>query len=111
VYFSLSTLAVTITAILAGSYPNYPSNTWVFTDAENMNKSYSKGILFILCLLNSTYGFMGSDAGAYMAEEIPSPSINVPKIIVSLIFIPHITVVLRLIAEAGIPYYHRTSDR
>jgi choline transport protein len=76
-----------------------------------MNKSYSKGILFILCLLNSTYGFMGSDAGAHMAEEIPSPSINVPKIIVSLIFIPHITVLLRLIAEADIPYYHWTSDR
>lgn len=64
-------------------------------DAENLNKSYSKGILFMLCLLNSTYGFMGSDAGAHMAEEIPSPSINVPKIIVSLIFIPHITVLFK----------------
>ncbi|CAH0028689.1 unnamed protein product [Clonostachys rhizophaga] len=86
-YFSLSTLAVTIMAILAGAYPNYQSNTWVFADAETMNKSYSKGILFILCLLNSTYGFMGSDAGAHMAEEIPSPSINVPKIIVYPIII------------------------
>ncbi|KAK7226585.1 hypothetical protein V2G26_014588 [Clonostachys chloroleuca] len=86
-YFSLSTLAVTIIVILAGAYPNYQSNTWVFMDAENLNKSYSKGILFMLCLLNSTYGFMGSDAGAHMAEEIPSPSINVPKIIVYPIII------------------------
>ncbi|CAH0049931.1 unnamed protein product [Clonostachys solani] len=86
-YFSLSTLAVTIMAILIGAYPNYQSNTWVFADAENTNKSYSKGILSILCLLNSTYGFMGSDAGAHMAEEIPSPSINVPKIIVYPIII------------------------
>jgi hypothetical protein len=35
-----------------------------------------------LCLLNNKYGFMGTDAGAHLAEEVPSPSINAPKVIV-----------------------------
>ncbi|CAG9970781.1 unnamed protein product [Clonostachys byssicola] len=103
-YFSLSTLAVTTVAILANAYPNYQSNTRIFTDTENMNRSYNKSILFILCLLNSTYGFMGFDAGAHMAEEIPSPSINVPKIIVRFVSFPHTTVLSRLIAEAALPF-------
>jgi choline transport protein len=39
-------------------------------------------MLMALCLLNNTYGFMGTDAGAHLAEEVPSPSINAPKVIV-----------------------------
>lgn len=83
VYFSVSTLLVTIVAILVCAAPNYQSSAWVFADTTNLNRSYDKGFLFILCLLNNTYGFMGTDAGAHLAEEIPSPSINAPKVIVS----------------------------
>ncbi|CAP79665.1 Pc12g00380 [Penicillium rubens Wisconsin 54-1255] len=83
VYFSVSTLLVTILVILVCAAPNYQSSVWVFTDTTNLNRSYDKSFLFVLCLLNNTYGFMGTDAGAHLAEEIPSPSINAPKVMVS----------------------------
>jgi choline transport protein len=83
VYFSVSTLFMTIVVILGCAAPHLQSSTWVFTDTANSNRSYDKWFLFILCLLNNTYGFMGTDAGAHLAEEIPSPSINTPKVIVS----------------------------
>jgi choline transport protein len=86
VYFSVSTLLVTILVILVCAAPNYQSSVWVFTDTTNLNRSYDKSFLFVLCLLNNTYGFMGTDAGAHLAEEIPSPSTNAPKVMVR---IPH----------------------
>ncbi|KAJ5261508.1 hypothetical protein N7497_003971 [Penicillium chrysogenum] len=79
-YFSVSTLLVTILVILVCAAPNYQSSVWVFTDTTNLNRSYDKSFLFVLCLLNNTYGFMGTDAGAHLAEEIPSPSTNAPKV-------------------------------
>lgn len=82
VYFSVSTLLITILVILVCAAPNYQSSVWVFTDTTSFNRSYDKSFLFVLCLLNNTYGFMGTDAGAHMAEEIPSPSINAPKVMV-----------------------------
>ncbi|THC95301.1 hypothetical protein EYZ11_005211 [Aspergillus tanneri] len=86
-YFSMSTLLLTIVVILACAAPDFQSSAWVFADTTNSNQSYDKGFLFILCLLNNTYGFMGTDAGAHMAEEIPSPSINGPKVIIYPVFI------------------------
>lgn len=77
--------------ILAGAAPNYQSSAWVFTDTTNLNHSYDKGFLFILSLLNNTYGFMGADAGAHLAEEMPSPSINAPKVMVYPIVIGLVT--------------------
>lgn len=86
VYFSISTLLITVVSILVCAAPNYQSSAWVFADTTNLNQSYDKWFLFILCLLNNTYGFMGTDAGAHLAEEIPSPSVNAPKVIVSFPF-------------------------
>ena len=83
VYFSVSTLFITIVVILVCAAPNYQSSAWVFADTTNLNKSYDKRFLFMFCLLNNTYGFMGIDAGPQLSEEIPSPSINAPKVIVS----------------------------
>jgi choline transport protein len=74
---------MTIVTILVCAAPDFQSSVWVFADTTNSNRSYDKGFLFIFCLLNNTYGFMGTDAGAHLAEEIPSPSINAPKVIVS----------------------------
>ncbi|ETS79646.1 hypothetical protein PFICI_09499 [Pestalotiopsis fici W106-1] len=90
-YFSVSTLLATVFIILVAAFPNYRSSEWVFTDTTNLNDSYNKGFLLILCLLNNTYGFMGTDAGAHLAEEIPAPSVNVPKVIVYPIIIGLLT--------------------
>ncbi|KAI0813721.1 amino acid/polyamine transporter I [Xylaria sp. FL0064] len=81
-HFSVGTLVVTVVTILMYAAPRFQSSTWVFTDITSRNESYDKHFLFILCLLNNTYGFMGTDAGAHLAEEIPSPSVNAPKVII-----------------------------
>ncbi|RAH57479.1 amino acid transporter [Aspergillus piperis CBS 112811] len=90
-YFSVSTLLITILVILVCAAPNYQSSVWVFTDTTSFNTSYDKSFLFVLCLLNNTYGFMGTDAGAHMAEEIPSPSINAPKVMIYPVIIGLVT--------------------
>ncbi|OCL14730.1 hypothetical protein AOQ84DRAFT_384511 [Glonium stellatum] len=89
--FILSTLLMTIVTILVCAAPRFQSSVWVFADTTNSNQSYNKGFLLILCLLNNTYGFMGTDAGAHLAEEIPSPSINAPKVIVYPVIIGLVT--------------------
>ncbi|KAI0427457.1 amino acid/polyamine transporter I [Xylaria sp. FL1042] len=81
-HFSVGTLIVTIVTILMYAAPRFRSSTWVFTDITSWNKSYDTHFLLVLCLLNNTYGFMGTDAGAHLAEEIPSPSVNAPKVII-----------------------------
>lgn len=83
VFTSLATLVVTIITIVACAAPNYKSTSWVFGSTNAANKSWSKGTLFLLCLLNNIYGFLGIDAGAHMSEEIPNPRVNSPKVIVS----------------------------
>lgn len=83
VYFSLTSLVVTISTILACAAPNFQKASWVFADTTNSTGWNNKGLLLILCLLNNAYGFMGTDAGAHLAEEIPNPMVNVPKVIVS----------------------------
>ncbi|KAE8421593.1 amino acid/polyamine transporter I [Aspergillus pseudocaelatus] len=90
-YFSLSTLLISVVIILGCAAPNFQSTTWVFADLKSSNQSYVRGFLLILCLLNNTYGFMGTDAGAHLAEEIPSPATNAPKVIVYPIIIGLVT--------------------
>ena len=83
VFTSLTSLVVTIVTVVACGAPNYRSSTWVFGSTTALNTSWSKGTLFLLCLLNNIYGFLGIDAGAHMSEEIPNPKVNSPKVIVS----------------------------
>ncbi|KAI1622209.1 amino acid transporter [Exophiala viscosa] len=90
-YFSLATLVATIITILGCAAPKFQKASWVFGDTTNSTGWDNKGLLFILCLLNNAYGFMGTDAGAHLAEEIPNPMVNVPKVIVMPVFIGLIT--------------------
>lgn len=68
--------------MLTCAAPNYQSSAWVFRDTSNTTGWDSDGLAFILCILNALYGFLGTDAGAHMCEEIPNPTVNVPKVIV-----------------------------
>ncbi|EXJ80647.1 hypothetical protein A1O3_06931 [Capronia epimyces CBS 606.96] len=60
-YFSFAALIVTFVTLLACAAPNYRSTSWVFATTSNAT---------------------GVDAGAHMCEEIPNPTVNVPKVIV-----------------------------
>lgn len=69
--------------MLACTYPNYRSAKEVFTDHTVHNGLDNQPLAWILCFVNSLYGFLGTDAGVHMTEEIPNPSVNGPKVIVS----------------------------
>src|ERR1700744_234085 len=62
VYFSLTSLCATIITILACAAPNFQKASWVFGDTTGNSGWDNKGLLFLLCLLNNAYGFMGTDA-------------------------------------------------
>jgi choline transport protein len=83
VYFSLTLLAATIITLLACASPTYQTAQFVFTDTTNSTGWPNDGFAFILCMLNALYGYLGVDCGAHLCEEIPSPTVNVPKVIVS----------------------------
>lgn len=71
-------------ALLGCSYPNYRSAKEVFTDDTIHSGVGNHPIAWILCFVNSLYGYLGTDAGVHMVEEIPNPSVNGPKVIVRL---------------------------
>ncbi|KAK5237887.1 hypothetical protein LTR47_000980 [Exophiala xenobiotica] len=81
-YFSFAALIATFITLLACAAPNYRSTTWVFATTSNATGWNSDGFAFVLAILNALYGFLGVDAGAHMCEEIPNPTVNVPKVIV-----------------------------
>ncbi|CAH0027194.1 unnamed protein product [Clonostachys rhizophaga] len=93
VAFSLATYLVTIITMLVCSYPNYNSAKWVFTDTTISTGWTSHPYTWMLCFVNSLYGFLGTDSGAHMTEEIPNPSINGPKVIIYPVLIGLVTVI------------------
>ncbi|OQU95641.1 hypothetical protein CLAIMM_01823 [Cladophialophora immunda] len=91
-YFSLTSLTATIITILVCAAPNFQKASWVFGDITDASGWDTKGLLFLLCLLNNAHGFMGTDAGAHLSGEIPNPMVNVPKAIVMPVIIGLITI-------------------
>lgn len=79
----MTTYVVTVVTMLLCSYPEYNSPRWVFTDTTISSGWSSHPLAWTLCFVNSLYGFLGTDTGVHMAEEIPKPAVNVPKVIVS----------------------------
>jgi len=84
VYFSATTMMVTMITILACAAPNFQSAKFVFSDTTNSTGWSNDGLAFLLCTMNALYGFLGVDCGAHLCEEIPNPTVNVPKVIVSI---------------------------
>ncbi|KAB8229508.1 amino acid/polyamine transporter I [Aspergillus alliaceus] len=91
--FSLATFIISVAAMLAGSYPNYRPARWVFTDVTDSTGWGGNGVSLIFCFINALYGFLGTDAGVHMTEEIPNPSVNGPKVILYPVLIGLMTVV------------------
>jgi choline transport protein len=80
----MATYLGTMFTMLYCSYPNYNSAKWVFTNTTISSGWSSQPLAWTLCFVNSLYGFLGTDAGVHMTEEIPKPAINGPKVIVSI---------------------------
>ncbi|KAF9878051.1 amino acid permease [Colletotrichum karsti] len=127
--FSIITLTITTATMLACSYPNYNSAKWVFTDDTVSSGWTNRPLALVFCFINSLYGFLGTDAGVHMTEEIPNPAATAPKVILYPVIIGLITVlpfactcmfVIKdieeiLVAPSGLPliqlYYQATGSQ
>ncbi|MBV36906.1 MAG: hypothetical protein CMP47_15870 [Rickettsiales bacterium] len=90
-YFSATSMVVTMITILACAAPNFQSASFVFADTTNSTGWSNDGLAFLLCTVNALYGFLGVDCGAHLCEEIPNPTINVPKVIMYPVLMGFVT--------------------
>jgi choline transport protein len=63
VYFSVTTLVITMITILSCAAPNYQSAKFVFSDTTNSTGWPNDGLAFLFCIMNALYGFLGVDCG------------------------------------------------
>ncbi|KAI1344866.1 choline transport protein [Xylariaceae sp. FL0016] len=75
-YWSLFSAVLISIVLLSMSDKN--SGHYVFADFEN-ETGWSNGMAWILGLLQSALSLIGFDAAMHMAEEMPRPTIDVPK--------------------------------
>ncbi|OCT51319.1 Choline transport protein [Cladophialophora carrionii] len=90
-FFSATTLIVTMITILACAAPKFQSAKFVFSDTTNSTGWPNDGLAFLLCLVNALYGFLGVDCGSHLCEEIPRPTVNVPKVIMYPVLMGFVT--------------------
>ncbi|KAF2169656.1 hypothetical protein M409DRAFT_52174 [Zasmidium cellare ATCC 36951] len=80
-FFGLVVIVASFVTLLVCSRNHYSSAEWIFTDTTNSTGWPSTGFAFMLATMNGIFAYAGTDCGAHLAEEIPSPSRNVPKVI------------------------------
>ena len=79
--WSITGFAVICITLLACASPNYQSGKFVYTDFIN-ETGWPDGLAWLLGLLQGGLGLTGFDAVAHMIEEIPSPTVEGPRIMV-----------------------------
>jgi choline transport protein len=78
---SIGTLSATVIALFVAGRHNHAPASFIFVDVSSQSGLSSQGFGFVLAISNAVYGFLGSDCGAHLCEEIANPSKNVPKVI------------------------------
>jgi choline transport protein len=94
-FWSITGFTVISITVLACASPNYQSGAFVFTDFINTT-GWPDGVAWLLGLLQGGFGLTAYDAVAHMVEEIPSPEINGPKIMIGCVAIGVFTGVIFL---------------
>lgn len=79
---SILTLSGTMLTLFIVSRNNHASGEFIFANTTGLSGWPSKGFAFLLACSNSVYGYMGSDCGAHLCEEIANPAKYVPIVIV-----------------------------
>ena len=79
----LCILLVVITTLICAIMPSqtgagYGSNSFVWTDWENLTGWSSDGFVFLAGMLNGAYAIGTPDGVCHLCEEIPNPRVNVP---------------------------------
>ncbi|KIW00466.1 uncharacterized protein PV09_07990 [Verruconis gallopava] len=78
---SALTLGATTLTLFITARNKHASGKFIFADNTNRSGWSSDGWAFMLAIGNAVFSYLGSDCGAHMCEEIPSPGRNVPKVI------------------------------
>lgn len=60
---------------------------YVFVEVQNSSGWSSDGVAWLVGLISSVYPFLGYDAAAHMAEELPNPGRNVPLAMVGSVLV------------------------
>ena len=84
VFFIIAGVFVTIVVCAAmpgsGGRPPHATSAFVWTE-WNAEIGYPNGFVFVAGMLNGAYAMGTPDIASHLAEEIPRPQINVPKVI------------------------------
>lgn len=83
-WWSVTSIVIIFITVLAAS-PTKQSGSFVFTEFINTSGWHSKGVAFLTGMLGSNWGFTNLDAVTHMAEEIPNPSTNIPRVLISTV--------------------------
>ncbi|RVX70500.1 hypothetical protein B0A52_05151 [Exophiala mesophila] len=79
---SVSTLGATIITLFVTARNHHATASFIFTDTTISSGWSDYGLCFLLSISNAVYGYLGTDCGAHLCEEIANPSRNVPKVII-----------------------------
>jgi len=84
IFFIIAGVFVTIVVCAAmpghGGRPPHASSSFVWTE-WNAEIGYPNGFVFVAGMLNGAYAMGTPDIASHLAEEIPHPQTNVPKVI------------------------------
>lgn len=83
-FISLIGVVVAFITVLATSDTKQPKR--VFSEWNNTT-GWPEGFAFLLATGQAMYGFLGMDGATHIAEELPNPSRNVPRILMLIMLI------------------------
>lgn len=87
-FFILAGVFITIIVCAAmpgkGGRPGYATTSFVWKDWVNSTGYSSDGFVFLMGMLNGAYAVGTPDCVSHLAEEIPNPRVNIPKVRLSL---------------------------
>lgn len=79
---SVTTFAATMISLFVVGRHDHAPASFIFTDTQSVTGWSSYGFAFLLAVINATFGYLGTDCAAHLAEEISNPSQNIPKCII-----------------------------
>lgn len=74
------TLISTMMSLFVLARHDHAPASFMFADTTSQS-GWSTGFPFLLAVSNAVFGYLGSDCGAHLCEEIANPSKNIPKVI------------------------------
>ncbi|KAK1075850.1 hypothetical protein LTR74_000258 [Friedmanniomyces endolithicus] len=102
IFITVAGVVITIVVVAAmpgsGGRPAHASSSFVWSEWQDTGLGYPQGYVFIAGMLNGAFSVGTPDAVSHLAEEIPLPSVNLPKAIAFQMVIGFVTGFFYLVA-------------